>query len=239
MEILKFHNVSAYYLNKEQPVIRDVNITLREGEIVTILGPNGAGKSTVLKTVFGLSKVSSGQVQFQNADITNIPQAQIAKLGIGYVYQGRRLFPSLTVLENLEMGAYTRSDKDGIKQDIEQILELFGELKDMRDKQVSLLSGGEQQMVAFGRAMMLRPKMMLVDEPSIGLAPIVAERIFGEIRRISEAGIAVLMVEQNVEMALKTAQRAYLMREGRVVKEDLTENLKNQHELREIYFGGG
>lgn len=238
MEILKFSNVTAYYLNKEQPVIRDISMTLKKGEIVTIIGPNGAGKSTVLKAIFGLSKVSSGQIRFENSDITNIPQADIARKGIGYVYQGRRLFPSLSVVENFEMGAYTRSDRDGIKQDINKILELFANLKDIRDKQVSLLSGGEQQMVAFGRAMMLRPKLLLVDEPSIGLAPIVAERIFGEIRRISEAGIAILMVEQNVDMALKTAQRAYIMRDGKIVKENFTENLRNQNELKEIYFGG-
>lgn len=238
MQILKFNNITAYYINKEKPIIRDISITLGEGEIVTIIGPNGAGKSTVLKAIFGLSKVSAGQMYFQKNDITNIPQAEIAKMGIGYVYQGRRLFPSLSVVENLEMGAYTRTDKEGIKQDIKSIMELFPELKSICDKQVSLLSGGEQQMVAFGRAMMLRPKLLLVDEPSIGLAPMVTEKIFNEIRRISEQGIAILMVEQNVDMALKTAQRAYIMREGKIVREDYTEKLRNQEELKEIYFGG-
>jgi len=235
--ILEFKGVTSYYIEPEFPAIQNVSLFLNNEEIVALIGPNGAGKSTVLKTVFSLAKVSSGIIYLDNVDITNISANQLAKKSIAYVYQGRRLFPSLTVKENLEMGAYSRSDKSEIKKDIEKVFDLFVELRELKNRFAGQISGGEQQMVAIGRALMLRPKVLFVDEPSIGLSPIVAEKIASILKRISRDGVSILLVEQNVELALEIADRGYLMKDGKIEKEDTAEGLKKQLDLK-VYFGG-
>jgi branched-chain amino acid transport system ATP-binding protein len=235
--MLSLTNISAYYKDPHFPTVEGISIQLGQGEIVALLGPNGAGKSTILKSIFGLAHVAVGKVQFKDEDITGLPSVDIAQRGIGYVFQGRRLFPSLSVLENLEMGAYVRTDTKEIKRDLEKVFEMFAELRPLAGKAACYLSGGEQQMVAFGRALMLRPKVLLLDEPSIGLSPIVAENIFSSIQKISDDGVSILLVEQNVEFALKSSARAYILRNGRVALEDTSRNLSTRKDLKDIYLG--
>ena len=235
--VFEFKNVTSYYIEPEFPAIRNVSLFLNNSEIVVLIGPNGAGKSTVLKTVFSLAKVSSGNIYLNDVDITNIPGNHLAKKSIAYVYQGRRLFPSLSVMENLEMGAYSRSDRAEIKKDMEKVFDLFHDLRALKNRLAGRLSGGEQQMVAIGRGLMLRPDILFVDEPSIGLSPIVAEKIASVLKRIGNDGVSILLVEQNVELALEIADRGYLMNDGKIEKESNAEGLKKQLNLN-VYFGG-
>jgi len=216
----------------------DITIHVNAGEIVALLGSNGSGKSTILKSIFGLAHVSSGQISFNQEVITGVSSQEVAKKGIGYVYQGRRLFPGLTVLENLEMGAYTRCDAKEIKHDLEQVLEMFEDLKPLINKQACYLSGGEQQMVAFARALMLRPSVLLLDEPSIGLSPLATEKVFSHIRQIRDKGIAILLVEQQVEMALQVADRVCIIRNGEIIREDQSQNLQDMVEIKNLFLGG-
>jgi len=236
--ILALKNISAYYRDPHYPIIKDISICVDAGEIVALLGPNGSGKSTILKSIFGLAHVSSGKISFKDEIITGLPSQDVAKKGIGYVYQGRRLFPGLTVMENLKMGAYTRRDPKEIKSDLDQVLEMFDDLKPLVNKRACYLSGGEQQMVAFARALMLRPSVLLLDEPSIGLSPLAAEKVFTYIRQIRERGIAILLVEQQVEMALQVSDRVCVMRNGEIVREDRSENLRDMTNFKNLFFGG-
>lgn len=236
--MLEFQGVTAYYSDPAFPAIQGIDMSVDQGEIVGLIGPNGAGKSTVLKTVFSLAKLKQGKLYLRGLDISSLPANTLARQGIAYVYQGRRLFPSLTVSENLEMGAYCRADSKQITEDRTRVLELFGELKGLERRKAGLLSGGEQQMVALGRALMLRPSVLLVDEPTIGLSPAAVERIVSVLRKISKDGVAILLVEQNVELALQTAGRAYIMRDGRIARESSTAILRDLEDLKAIYFGG-
>jgi branched-chain amino acid transport system ATP-binding protein len=204
--------------------LKGVNLTVGEGEIVSLIGANGAGKSTTLRAISGVVKASSGGISFQGEDITKVPAHDIVKKGIAQVPEGRRVFANLSVLENLELGAYIRRDTKGIKRDLDDVLERFPRLKERIGQVAGTLSGGEQQMLAIGRALMTRPKLMLLDEPSMGLAPLLVKEIFSIIREINEEGTTILLVEQNARMALQVASRAYVLETGRIVLDGSQKN---------------
>jgi len=208
-----------------------------EGEIVTLLGANGAGKSTTLRSINGLNRPRQGSIRFQGRDITSAAPHEIVKLGIAQSPEGRRLFPRMTVTENLEMGAFQRKDKSEFKQDMERVFELFPRLQERRNQKAGTMSGGEQQMCAMGRALMARPKLLLLDEPSLGLAPIFVERIFDIVRQINEQGTSILLVEQNALMALDNAHRGYVLETGNIVLADSAAALKTNEQVRKTYLG--
>ena len=210
--MLEMKDVNVFYGNIH--AIQDVNLSVNQGEIVTLIGANGAGKSTTLRTISGLLKPKSGEIFFEGQPIGGQPVQNIVKAGISQVPEGRRIFANMTVLENLELGAYTRSDKDGIAADMEVVFGRFPRLKERLQQEAGTLSGGEQQMLAMGRALMSRPKLLLLDEPSMGLAPILIKEIFSIISDINATGTTILLVEQNANMALKTADLGYVMETG-------------------------
>ena len=210
---------------------------MHEGEIVTLLGANGAGKSTTLRSINGLNRPRQGSIRFQGRDITAVPAHEIVKRGIAQSPEGRRLFPRMTVTENLEMGAFQRNDRAEIKEDMDRVFELFPRLHERRTQKAGTMSGGEQQMCAIGRALMARPKLLLLDEPSLGLAPIFVERIFEIIKQINEQGTSILLVEQNALMALDDANRGYVLETGRIVLADSAEALKTNEQVRKTYLG--
>jgi branched-chain amino acid transport system ATP-binding protein len=212
---------------------------VREGEIVTLLGANGAGKSTTLRSINGLNRPRSGSIRFQGRDITQTAAHEIVKRGIAQSPEGRRLFPRMSVTENLEMGAFQRKDRAGIREDMNRVFELFPRLHERRNQKAGTMSGGEQQMCAIGRALMARPKLLLLDEPSLGLAPIFVERIFEIVKTINEQGTSILLVEQNALMALDSANRGYVMETGRIVLADTAAALKTNEEVRKTYLGEG
>jgi branched-chain amino acid transport system ATP-binding protein len=235
-EILKLTNIETFY----GPIqaIRGVSLTVRKGQIVTVLGANGAGKTTILKTISGVMDPQKGQVEFEGKQIQKMDPDRIVKLGIGHVPEGREVFPFLTVRENLLMGAYLRRDRDGIQQDIEQTYAYFPRLKERENQLAGQMSGGEQQMLAISRALMNRPKLLLLDEPSLGLSPILVKEIFGIIRRINEEqGTTILLVEQNAKMALETGDYGYVLEVGRIVMDDTCENLMKSADIQEFYLG--
>ena len=199
--------------------LKGISIDVPEGQIVTLIGANGAGKSTLLRTIMGLEKPRSGSVEYNEENLKGLNSQHIVTRGITLVPEGRRVFPNLTVLENLRIGAYLRKDEDGILKDIQRIYELFPRLEERNWQMAGTLSGGEQQMLALGRALMCRPKLIMMDEPSLGLAPLVIKEIFNIIRRINESGTTVLLVEQNANMALKVAHHAYVLETGRIKME--------------------
>ena len=217
--------------------LKGISIDVPDGQIVTLIGANGAGKSTLLRTIMGLVKPKSGTVEYNDEVLNGLNSQRIVSRGITLVPEGRRVFPNLTVLENLRIGAYLRKDDDGIAADIKRIYELFPRLEERHWQMAGTLSGGEQQMLALGRALMSRPKIMMMDEPSLGLAPLVIKDIFSIIRRINESGTTVLLVEQNANMALKVAHHAYVLETGRIKMEGGGKELLENEEIKEAYLG--
>lgn len=218
--------------------IKGVSLEVNEGEIVTLIGANGAGKSTILRTISGLLKPKTGSIQFEGQDIAGMPAHEIVKTGISQVPEGRRIFAEMSVLENLELGAFTRKDKDGIKADMELVFDRFPRLKERIGQLAGTLSGGEQQMLAMGRALMSRPRLLLLDEPSMGLAPLLIKEIFAIIQDINKTGTTVLLVEQNANMALSIAHRAYVLETGRITLRGDAKELAASDEVRKAYLGG-
>lgn len=218
--------------------LKKINLEVNEGEIVTLIGANGAGKSSTLKAISGIEKISGGQILFDGEDITKKSAQDIVKMGISQVPEGRRIFPGMTVLENLELGAYLRKDKEGIKKDLETVYKRFPVLKERSKQNAATLSGGEQQMLAMGRALMSKPKLILLDEPSMGLAPILVKEIFSIIEDIKNNGTTVLLVEQNARMALSIADRAYVLETGSIVLSGSGKDLMDSEEIQKAYLGG-
>ena len=218
--------------------LKDVSMEVKEGEIVSLIGANGAGKTTLLQTISGLLKKTSGEVVFLGKSMNKVSAKNIVKEGITQVPEGRHIFSGMSVYENLLMGAYLRKDKDGIKADLQDIYQRFPILEKRSSQDASTLSGGEQQMLAMGRALMARPKIMLLDEPSMGLAPILVKEIFNIIKDINEKGTTVLLVEQNAKMALSIADRAYVMETGNIVMTGTGAELVNSPEIQKAYLGG-
>jgi branched-chain amino acid transport system ATP-binding protein len=234
--ILELANVEAAY----GPVqaLRGVSLKVERGKIVTVLGANGAGKSTILKTISGIIEPRKGQIRFEGEEIQGRDPAWIVRRGIGHVPEGREVFPFLTVEENLRMGAFTRRDPEGVARDLERVYGYFPILKERARQEAGLLSGGQQQMLAISRALLSRPKLMLMDEPSLGLSPLLTREIFGIIARINrEQGTTILLVEQNARMALEIAHFGYILEVGRIVMEDTCENLALKEDVREFYLG--
>ena len=235
--ILEIKDMHTFYGSIH--ALKGISLEVRKGEVVTLLGANGAGKSTTLRSINGLQRPRQGSIHFEGREITTTPAHEIVKMGIAQSPEGRRLFPRMTVTENLEMGAFQRSDKAGIKEDMERVFELFPRLRERRTQKAGTMSGGEQQMCAMGRALMARPKLLLLDEPSLGLAPIFVERIFEIVKTINEQGTSILLVEQNALMALDHADRGYVMETGHIVLADDAEALKTNEQVRKTYLGEG
>lgn len=218
--------------------LKGISLTVNDGEIVTLIGANGAGKTTTLRTISGLKKATSGQILLDGNDITTLSAQDRVKMGMSQVPEGRRVFTDMTVLENLELGAYLRRDRAGIKQDLEMVYDRFPRLADRRKQIAGTLSGGEQQMLAMGRALMSRPKILFLDEPSMGLAPLLVAEIFDIIKEINKSGTTILLVEQNASMALQIANRAYVMETGSIVLSGTGEELAQSDDIKKAYLGG-
>ena len=233
--LLRLEGVHTFYGRIE--ALKGISLEVREGEIVTLIGANGAGKSTTLRSISGLNQPRRGTITFEGRDITRRPPHEIVELGISQSPEGRRLFPRMSVLENLEMGAFQRKDRSEIKEDIERVYSLFPRLAERKSQKGGTLSGGEQQMCAMGRALMARPKLLMLDEPSLGLAPIFVEKIFEIIGEINEQGTTVLLVEQNALMALDASRRGYVLETGRVVLTDDAAQLRENEQVRKTYLG--
>jgi len=234
-KVLELEDVHTFYGTIE--ALKGITIEVREGEIVTLIGANGAGKSTTLRSINGLNHPKQGTITFQGRDITSESPHHIVKMGIAQSPEGRRLFPRMSVYENLEMGAFQRGDKREIKEDIDRVFGLFPRLEERRHQKAGTMSGGEQQMCAIGRALMARPKLLLLDEPSMGLAPIFVEKIFEIIQEINEQGTPILLVEQNALMALDVANRGYVLETGTVALTDEAKALSENEEVRKAYLG--
>jgi branched-chain amino acid transport system ATP-binding protein len=234
--MLELVDIQTFYGNIQ--ALKGVSMEIAEGEIVTLIGANGAGKTTTLMSICGAAPPRSGAIKFEGRAIDNLSPNEIVALGISQVPEGRRIFPYLTVAENLDMGAFLRSDRDGVKADMEYIFELFPILAERRHQAGGTLSGGEQQMLAISRALMARPRMLLLDEPSLGLAPVVVKRIFEIIRQINtEQKTTIFLVEQNANLALKVAHRGYVMENGRIIMSDRAPNLLTNEDVRKAYLG--
>ena len=233
--LLRFTNVNTYY--GPIHILQDVNLEIYPGELVCLLGGNASGKSTTLKTALGIVRPASGTVTFKDEVVNDKPTSWRVAHGVAVVPENRRIFGDMSVRENLLMGAYLRGDKDGIAEDLERMLELFPRIGERLKQQGSTLSGGEQQMLAMARALMSRPKLLLMDEPSMGLAPVLVEQNFEIIKQVNEAGVTVFMVEQNANMALSIADRGYVLQTGRVALADTAANLLQNENLRKAYLG--
>ena len=233
--VLELDGIETYYGTIR--ALRGVSLEVRRGEIVTLLGANGAGKTTTLRSINGLNRPRRGTITFAGQNITTIPAHGIVKLGISQSPEGRKLFPRMTVVENLEMGAFQRSDRAAIKEDMEGVFTLFPRLAERRTQKAGTMSGGEQQMCAIGRAMMARPKLLMLDEPSMGLAPIFVERIFETIVEINKQGTPILLVEQNALMALEVADRGYVLETGSIVLDGPAAELKTNEQVTKTYLG--
>jgi branched-chain amino acid transport system ATP-binding protein len=236
MALLEMHNVHTFYGNIH--ALRGITLKVEEGEIVTLIGSNGAGKSTTLRTISGLLTPREGEITFDGRRIDRVPAHSLVSLGIAQSPEGRRIFPRLSVRENLEMGAYTRNARNGeFETDLKRVFELFPRLKERVDQKGGTLSGGEQQMLAIGRALMAHPRVLLLDEPSMGLAPILVEQIFNIIQNINQQGTTVLLVEQNALMALGIAHRGYVLQTGEIVLQDTASHLQENPMVQKAYLG--
>lgn len=233
--MLVIDNIVTHYGPVE--ALKGVSLEVRQGEIVTLIGANGAGKSTTLRTISGLVRPTAGSIKFEGRELTTMPPERIVAMGIAHVPEGRRVFPMMTVTENLELGAFTRKDGQGIKQDMDRVFALFPRLAERRTQLAGTMSGGEQQMLAIGRALMARPKLLLLDEPSMGLAPLIVEDIFRIIQNVNAEGTTVLLVEQNANLALSVADKGYVLETGRIVLSDTAANLLENEAVREAYLG--
>ena len=234
--MLKIDNIDVYY--GAIHALKGISLEVKEGEIVTLIGANGAGKSTTLRTISGLLKPKTGSITFLGQDIAGVRAHEIVKKGISQVPEGRRVFAEMTVMENLDLGAFVRKDKAGIQQDLKHVFELFPRLEERKNQSAGTPSGGEQQMLAMGRALMSRPKLLLLDEPSMGLAPLLIKEIFNIIVDINKSGTTVLLVEQNANMALSIANRAYVLETGRITLSGSAKELAASEDVRKAYLGG-
>lgn len=234
--MLKVDQIDVFYGNIH--ALKGISLEVKKGEIVTLIGANGAGKSTLLRTLSGLIKPKNGSIQYMNSSIAGKPAQAIVKAGISQVPEGRRVFSNMTVEENLELGAFLRKDKKEIRKDIQKVYEIFPRLLERRKQLSGTLSGGEQQMLAMGRAIMARPKLLLLDEPSMGLAPLMIKTIFQIIEEINREGTTILLVEQNANMALSVADRAYVIETGHVVVSGTSKELQASKDIKKAYLGG-
>lgn len=234
--MLKVDNIDVYY--GAIHAIKGISIEVPKGEIVTLVGSNGAGKSTTLRTISGLMKPKNGTILFEDKNIVDVPAHKIVGMGLCQVPEGRHVFANMSVMENLELGAYLRNDKDGIARDLEDVFKKFPRLLERKDQISGTLSGGEQQMLAMGRALMSRPRLLLLDEPSMGLAPLLVKEIFNIIKEINESGTTVLLVEQNANMALSIADKAYVLETGRIALAGTAQELASSEAVRKAYLGG-
>ena len=235
-DMLEIKDIHVYY--GAIHAIKGVSLSVRQGEIVTLIGSNGAGKSTTLRTISGLLKPKEGDILFEGESIAGRPAQDIVKAGISQVPEGRRIFANMTVMENLELGAFSRSDADGIEADMHMVFKRFPRLLERKEQAAGTLSGGEQQMLAMGRALMSRPRLLLLDEPSMGLAPLLIREIFSIIADINKTGTTILLVEQNANMALSIAHRAYVLETGRITLSGDAKELAASEEVRKAYLGG-
>ncbi len=233
--MLELKNVNVHY--GAIHALQGINIKVNQGEIVTLIGANGAGKSTTLRAISGVLKPTTGEILFEENDIAKMKSHNLVSLGIAHVPEGRRVFSKMSVMENLEMGAYSRKDKEQIKKDYEKIFEIFPRIYERRNQMAGTLSGGEQQMLAMGRALMSKPRLLLLDEPSMGLAPLIVKQIFSIIEDINKSGTTILLVEQNATMALKVADRAYVIQHGTIEMEGSAEELLNDESVKNAYLG--
>ena len=233
--LLKVNDINVYY--GAIHAINGISFEVNEGEIVTLIGANGAGKSTTLKTISGILRSKTGSIEFDGSDITKLPPHKLAALGIAHVPEGRRIFQQLTVKENLEMGAYTRPASE-VKPRIEDVFQRFPRLEERKNQVAGTLSGGEQQMLAMGRALMCRPKLMMLDEPSMGLSPLLVQQIFDIIKELNEQGTTILLVEQNAKMALSIADRAYVLETGNIVMQGGAKDMLSDESVKKAYLGG-
>ena len=233
--VLSVEDIHTFYGSIE--ALKGISIEVRDGEIVTLIGANGAGKSTTLRSINGLNHPRTGKIVFKDTDITSMPAHQIVKRGISQSPEGRKLFPRMSVTENLEMGAFQRTDRGGMREDMDRVFSLFPRLAERKAQKAGTMSGGEQQMLAMGRALMARPKLLLLDEPSMGLAPIFVEKIFEIVREINDQGTPILLVEQNALMALDTADRGYVLETGKIALADEAKALRENEQVRKTYLG--
>ena len=233
--MLEFRNVNTYY--GELHVLKDVNYEIKQGEIVCLLGGNASGKSTTMKAALGIVRPKSGDILFEGKQINTLPTATRVRMGIAPVPEARRLFPRMTVLENLEMGAYTRRDRENLNEDLERVYGLFPRVKERRQQLAGTLSGGEQQMVAIGRALMARPRLICMDEPSMGLSPAFVDQVFEIIQTINKQGTTIFVVEQNAAMALSIADRGYVLQTGEVVLSGTAKSLLDNEMVQQAYLG--
>jgi branched-chain amino acid transport system ATP-binding protein len=235
MPLLEVSGVHTFYGNIE--ALKGVSLTVEEGEVVTLIGSNGAGKSTTLRSISGLTPPREGSIKFEDTEIGEVPPQEIVERGISLSPEGRHVFPRMTVRENLDLGAYLRKDRDGIENDRERVYSLFPRLKERERQKGGTMSGGEQQMLAIGRALMANPRLLLLDEPSMGIAPILVERIYETIAEINRQGTTILLVEQNANYALEVSKRGYVLETGKVALEDQSSALRTNPEVQKAYLG--
>jgi branched-chain amino acid transport system ATP-binding protein len=235
MPLLEVENMHSYYGHIH--ALQGISLTVEEGEVVTLIGSNGAGKTTTLRSIHGILPPKEGRIIFNGEEIQGIPAHDMIRKGIAQSPEGRKIFFRMTVLENLEMGAYHRKDSSEIRQDMDRVFDLFPRLKERTKQEAGTMSGGEQQMLAIGRALMSRPKLLLLDEPSMGLAPVLVERIFEIVREINNQGTTILLVEQNANVALEIATRGYVLETGKIVNSAPAEKLREDPKVREAYLG--
>jgi branched-chain amino acid transport system ATP-binding protein len=235
MALLEVSGVRTFYGNIE--ALKGVSLTVEEGEVVTLIGSNGAGKSTTLRSISGLTPPREGSIKFEDTEIGEVPPQEIVERGISLSPEGRHVFPRMTVRENLDLGAYLRKDRDGIENDRERVYSLFPRLKERERQKGGTMSGGEQQMLAIGRALMANPRLLLLDEPSMGIAPILVERIYETIAEINRQGTTILLVEQNANYALEVSKRGYVLETGKVALEDASSSLRTNPEVQKAYLG--